>query len=397
MAGSHCAAAACCVESRRLVGPDDASGRGGSGSRARRLDERAARGEAPARRGVFDDRLVIGAAGGARSLGAAHRPAEATRFTTNRLRRSSAHRDRGASIADHEGWPVAGTRRAGGWRGGARGRTRSTRSPVARRGRVLDTRGDAPSSRPRSSSWTAGVMRATLGRGERARAGRSRTGRPRARAARSRRPARLPDLQPLHVEQRAHRRIVVRHREQKLAELRDSGRAPSSTVMLQWSYGRRLARRRWTRRAAGCLAREREVIAVDATHAASTLPAMQRPHRVALAADVITVLAEQHVVHDLEPCLDAGLGQASSGISVACGESPRRRRSACPRRSATAALPASSRTTTTQVRSRSVSRIAIASRARPRVRAARSASIHASGEFHATSKSPRRCASTWRS
>ena len=64
--------------------------------------------------------------------------------------------------------------------------------------------------------------------------------------------------------------------------------------MLQWSYGAGLARRRASRRRAAALAREREVVAVD--HARRVdLAREQRAGRVALAADVVAVLADADV------------------------------------------------------------------------------------------------------
>jgi hypothetical protein len=84
-------------------------------------------------------------------------------------------------------------------------------------------------------------------------------------------------------------------------------------------------------------------------------------------------------------------------MSVACGESPAPTAMRAPRRSARPRAGESARTTTIDVRSQSLSRIATARARRPRAAASRSASIHASGEFHATSTWPARCASTWRS
>ena len=133
-------------------------------------------------------------------------------------------------------------------------------------------------------------------------------------------------------------------------------------------------------------------------HAASTSPASSALTASRSPPMWSPCLPTQHVVADHAFALDAGLrerdqrdqrrlrrvgGADAEPLAAQLGERLRSDQSA--------------RTSTTLVRSQSVSRIAIASAVRPRPRAARSASIHASGEFHATSMSPRRCASTWRS
>jgi hypothetical protein len=68
----------------------------------------------------------------------------------------------------------------------------------------------------------------------------------------------------------------------------------------------------------------------------------------------------------------------------ACGESAAPVAIRLPRRSASVLTVESARTAMTDVRSRSVSRMARARARRPRAVATRTASIHASGEFQAT-------------
>jgi len=95
-------------------------------------------------------------------------------------------------------------------------------------------------------------------------------------------------------------------------------------VKLQWSNGAVRARTRVdpagaSRRGAKARWFSRARRGVDGA-------AHERTRRVALAADVVAVLAEQHVVrHDLErrPRLEPASARCSSGSSVACGESPR--------------------------------------------------------------------------
>ena len=84
-------------------------------------------------------------------------------------------------------------------------------------------------------------------------------------------------------------------------------------------------------------------------------------------------------------------------MSVPCGESLAPTATRAPRSSATERSFESARTTISEERSWSLSRIAIALALRPSARAARSVSIHASGEFQAQCTAPERCAATWRS
>ncbi len=79
-------------------------------------------------------------------------------------------------------------------------------------------------------------------------------------------------------------------------------------------------------------------------------------------------------------------------MSVACGESTAPTATVRPERPATSTMSEAARTTTTEVRSQSLSRMATA-----RTRTSRAARTHASGEFHATSTWPATSASTWRS
>ena len=87
---------------------------------------------------------------------------------------------------------------------------------------------------------------------------------------------------------------------------------------------------------------------------------------------------------------------------MAWGESTAPTATVHPARSATVRIGESARTTTTEVRSQSVSRMATAvtGPTRPPERETepmRAARTHASGEFHATSTCPASSASTWRS
>ena len=146
-------------------------------------------------------------------------------------------------------------------------------------------------------------------------------------------------------------------------------------------------------------ARERQMVRVEDAGRVG-LAAEERADGVALAADVIAVLADEHVERsDLE--VPSGMSPVSarwfSGISVACGESRAPTATTLPRRSAMVSMPPSDRTRITLRRSRSVSRMQMASARRPRRAAMRSVWSHASGEFHATWTCPRRWASTWRS
>ena len=80
-----------------------------------------------------------------------------------------------------------------------------------------------------------------------------------------------------------------------------------------------------------------------------------------------------------------------------CGESTAPTATVAPARSATLRAGESARTTTTEVRSWSVSRMIADSTRRPRAAASRSLRSHASGEFHAAWMCPATRSSTWRS
>ena len=103
--------------------------------------------------------------------------------------------------------------------------------------------------------------------------------------------------------------------------------------------------------------------------AASTSPAAERARGVPLAADVIAVLAGEHVeaphLH-VAPRLEARLGEQQERDQRRLRRVGRAHADTLPRRSAIAWIGAPSRTTTSEVRSRSVSRMAIASALRAR-------------------------------
>ena len=84
----------------------------------------------------------------------------------------------------------------------------------------------------------------------------------------------------------------------------------------------------------------------------------------------------------------------ASGMSVACGESTAPVATFSPSRSAADLTFESLRTTTTEARSWSVSRMATALTARPAAAASRVARIQASGEFHAAWIRPATSSST---
>ena len=152
-------------------------------------------------------------------------------------------------------------------------------------------------------------------------------------------PSRQPLLEPLEVEQRSHRGVGVRHREQQLAEASTSAaaacvgddrhvavvvaaRSARSTRVAPAGSVPSLVNARW--------------FAVD--HARRVdLAGHERPGRVALAADVVTVQpdADVEAPHGRSRArLEPGGAQVASGINVACGESTAPVPTTVPRRSA---------------------------------------------------------------
>ena len=162
-------------------------------------------------------------------------------------------------------------------------------------------------------------------------------------------------------------RVVVAHREQRLepAPLRGLVRDLARTVKTQWS------KRSVEARTANSLGIDRPVarprLPVQIEHRAGRPPrrAARHSERLQLAADVVAVLADQHVEapdRDVAAAARARSPAAGpSGISVACGESHRADAPPCGRagRSRSRTGP-SFRATRCETRSRSVSRMAMA-------------------------------------
>ena len=142
---------------------------------------------------------------------------------------------------------------------------------------------------------------------------------------------------------------------------------------------------------------EQQVVAVD--HAGGVdLARHESAGGVALAADVVAV----------QPDADVEAPHAQVGEPLAPQERQRdqrrlrgvdraHRRPSSPARSARDDAGESARTTTTEVRSWSVSRMIAESTRRPCAAASRSLRTHASGEFHAAWMWPATRSSTWRS
>ena len=131
---------------------------------------------------------------------------------------------------------------------------------------------------------------------------------------------------------------------------------------------------------------EQEMIPIDAAGRVG-FSAEHSPSGVALAADVIAVLADELVERNTSKSLPGSSPWSAmklSGIRVACGESLAPTATRFPFKSWMLRMPASDRTKITEVKSQSVSRMQIASARRPSALAMRSHCSHASGEFQAT-------------
>ena len=133
-------------------------------------------------------------------------------------------------------------------------------------------------------------------------------------------------------------------------------------------------------------------------HAASTSPADERAGGVALAADVVAVQpdADVEAPHAQVGRAPRRAGTTAGSASTAASRPPPPP-TVAPARSARDDAGESARTTTTEVRSWSVSRMTADSTRRPFVAASRSLRTHASGEFHAAWMWPATRSSTWRS